>query len=198
MQPTISISSDDIRSAQRDLNYMANEMPWVAVRALNKAMTGVKTDLVSIIRERYNYKAAALRKRITIAKATRQNIRGHVQSKGGPVHLTDITGTRQTKKGISVDVRKSTGRRVIPRAFKASGRISGKQIVFRRQGDPPKQISRLVPRYPIQAITTAHPEVLYNSPENWTRIQTEVARRLDTNIQREIDAEFRKQQGKWG
>jgi len=193
----ISIDTADLERARSDLNSLANEMPHVAVRALNKAMTGVKTDIVSIIRDNYNYKATALRKRITITKATRTNVRGFVQSKGGPVHLTDITGTRQTKKGISVDVRKDTGRRLIPRAFKASGRHSGKEIVFRREGDPPGQTARLVSRYPIRAITTAHPEVLYNAPHNWAKIQSKAAERLDTNIEREIDAEFRKQQGKW-
>lgn len=192
---SISIDSADIERAKDDLNRLTNEMPHVAVRALNKAMTGVKTDMVAIIRERYNYKAAALRKRISITKANRQNIRGIVQSKGGAVHLTDIAGTRQTKKGITVDVRKDTGRQLIPRAFlQMSG---GKKIAYRRVGDPPGQIAKLVGRYPIQAITTAHPEVLYNAPDNWARVSQASADRLDTNIQREIDAEFRKHQGKW-
>ncbi len=192
------IDDKELERARRDFQRLADEMPHVAVRALNKAMTGVKTDMVTIIRTDYNYKAAALRKRMSIAKATRQNIRGHVQSKGGPVHLTDITGTRQTKQGVTVDVRKSTGRRLIPRAFKASGRMSGKEIVFRRKGDPPGQYAILVPRYPIEAITTAHPEVIYNAPHNWAKIADAARDRLDTNIQREIDAEFRRQQGKWG
>ncbi len=192
------VSTDDIGDVQRDLDRLANEMPAVAARALNTAMTGVKTDMVAIIRADYNYKAAAIRKRLTIRKANRNDIRGHVQSKGGPVHLTDITGTRQTKKGITVDVRKSTGRRLIPRAFKASGRHSGKQIVFRRKGDPPGQYAVLVPRYPIEAITTAHPEVIYNAPHNWAKLSDSAKDRLDKGIAKAVDDEFRKQQGQWG
>ena len=36
-----------------------------------------------------------------------------------------------------------------------------------------------------------------NAPENWAKIQTAAATRLDTNITREIDAEFRRLEGKW-
>ena len=193
----LKIDQTDIDRAARDLDNLAQEMPHVAVRAINKALDGVKTDAKAIIRELYNYKAATLDGRMTKQQATRANIQGALISKGGPVHLTDIVGTRQTARGVSVNVRKDTGRQLIPRAFIAAGRISGKQIVFRRVGDPPGQHLRLVGRRPIEAKYTAHPEVLYNAPENWARIQVAAAERLDTNIAREVDAEFRRQEGKW-
>ncbi len=183
----------DLEEARKDLQGLAEVMPHVAVRALNKSLTGTKTDMVKVIREDYNYKAAALNKRITVARASRAKIEGHVQSRGGMVHLTDIAGTRQTKKGVTVNVRKSTGRQLIPRAFIRSGKNSGKKIVFRRK----EENGQMVPRYPIEARSTAHPEILYNAEHNWAKISRAAAKRLDTNIGREIDAEFRRQQGKW-
>ena len=191
------INVHDLGRVKDDLAELSREMPHVAVRAINKALTGVKTDMKKLVREEYNYKAATLDKRMTATKATKANLTGIIVSKGGAVHLTDIAGTRQTKAGVSVDVRKSTGRKVIPRAFIATGRNSGKQIVFRRKGSPPGQHARLVSRHPIEAMYTAHPEVIYNAPHNWARIQVAAADRLDTNIQREIDAEFRRIEGKW-
>ena len=184
---------DDLAKAQSDLQSLASEMPAVAVRALNKAMVGTKTDMKAVVRADYNYKAATLEKRISISRANRASLQGHIQSKGGRVHLTDITGTRQTKAGVSVDVRKSTGRQVIPRAFINLGRHSGKKIVFRRAVVG----GQMVGRYPTEVRDTAHPEVIYNAPHNWAKIQSKAAERLDTNIEREIDAEFRRQQGKW-
>ncbi len=192
-----TVDTSELERASRDLDALANEMPWVAVRAINKAMVGVKTDMKGVVRERYNYKASALEKRMSISRATRARIEGYIQSKGELVHLTDITGTRQTARGVMVNVRKDTGRQLIPRAFISHGQHSGKRIVFRRKGSPPGQIARLVPRYPIVAVSTAHPEVIYNAPENWAKIAVKTAERLDTNIARETDAEFRRQAGKW-
>jgi len=189
------VDTEDLERAKRDLQQLADEMPHVAVRVLNKSMTGIKTDMKAIVRAEYNYKAATLDSRISIYKANRANIQGHIESKGGSVHLTDIAGTRQTAKGVTVDVRKSTGRQLIPRAFINVGRHSGKLLVYRRESLGGGQ---LVPRYPIKTRMTAHPEVVYNAPHNWAKIADASAKRINDNIAREIDAEFRRQEGIWG
>lgn len=187
------IDVDDLTAAQLRLQELARKTPYVAVRAVNKAMTGVKTDMVKVARADYNYKATALRKRMSIQKANIHNIYGYVQSKGGQVHLTDISGTKQIKKGVSVNVKKSTGRQIIERAFIAPGKNSGKDIVFSRV----KLNGKLVPRYPIKAISTAHPEVIYNTKDIWKKLSDAAADRINTNVDREIDAEYRKEAGKW-
>ena len=198
-----AVELKDLDKVKDDLEDLAREMPHVAVRAINKSLTGVKTDIKAIIRADYNYKAGALDKRMTPYKATRARIEGSIVSKGGAVHLTDIAGTTKGPRGVTVNVKKSTGRQLIPRAFIAPGKNynketgAGKMIVFRRVGDPPGQHAKLVGRRPIEAFFTGHPEVIMNAPENWAKIQTAAAQRLDTNITREIDAEFRRLEGKW-
>ena len=149
--------------------------------------------------------------RIKIPKrATKKDISGFVQSKGKHIGLTtDIDpAARQTRRGVTVNVKKSTGRQLFPRAFIRPGRNSGKLIVLRRPGDPSGQVENLYPRYgpegsgsgkggTLDAFYGPHPETLINAPENWAKIQTKVGKRLDTNLTREIDAEFRRQEGKW-
>jgi len=187
------IDTDDLSAAQDRLQKLSKKTPYVAVRAVNKAMTGVKTDMVKVARADYNYKSTALRKRIKVQKANIANISGFVQSKGGQVHLTDVAGTRETKKGVSVNVKKSTGRQIIEKAFIAHGKNSGKEIVFQRK----TKNGVMVPRYPIKAISTAHPEIIYNTNEVWKKLAGSISERLNKNINREIDAEYRKQAGKW-
>ena len=206
------VDTSDLQRAQRDLASLANEMPNVAVRALNKAMTGVKTDSKSVIRDAYNIKASTLDKRFYVKRATRNDISGYVRSMGYHVGLTsDLSvSTSQIKTGVSVNIKKATGRQLIPRAFIQPGRNSGKLIVLRRPGLPRGQHENLYARYgppgsaggagsraTLDAFYGPHPEILYNAPENWAKIQKHAADRIDTNIEREIDAEFRRMDGKW-
>jgi hypothetical protein len=207
------ISVDDIYKTQKDLAALASEMPRAAVRALNTAMTGVKTDMKTVIRAGYNYKAASLEKRITIKRVTVGDMTGYVRSKGGSVHLIDIAGTRQLKKGVKVQVKKSSAGDVIPQAFLAPGENSEKLIVLRR---PKMSSGKRFPRYGtpgtgglitmkgkkgrtarLEWFMTMQPEFIYNTKENWAKISIAVKTRLDTNIARETDAELRRLKGAW-
>jgi len=193
-----TVEGQELERAQRDLKNLAREQPKVASRALNKSLTGTKTDMKKVIREDYSFKARALEKRINVKKANKGRLNGHILSKGKPVHLTDLAGTKQTKKGVKVNVKKSTGRQLIPSAFIRKGKYSGKKIVLQRTDDPGKS-RRTEPsyRYPVKAIYAPHPEILYNEDHNWTKIQDAAAKRIDKNMAREQDAELRKQIGKW-
>ena len=82
-------------------------------------------------------------------------------------------------------------------------------MVMRRPGDPSGQYANLYPRYGppgsgsgprgrLDVFYAPHPEHVFNAPHNWAKISDAAAKRLDTNIAREIDAEFRKQEGLWG
>jgi len=191
------IQTQGLENVQGMIQDLAAEYPNAAVRALNKSMTGGKTDMKATIREVYRIPAGIIDKRIGIVKATRANLSGHIISKGRAIHLTDIPGTKALAKGkgISVNVRKDTGTQRIPRGFIATGRTSGKQIVFHRKRGPGP--SGLVPRYPIEARTAPHPEVLYNAPANWAKIQTKIAERVEKACEAELAAELRRLDGKW-
>ena len=183
----IRIDKNQLSGVRKMLLELRGQFPRAFSRALNKTVTGTRTDLVGLVRRDYNYKAAAIRKRIALNKATFQHLSASVKSSGGGVHLTDIAGTRQTKTGVSVNVKKATGRRLISRAFIREARNSGKTIVFRRQ----EIGGKMVPRLPLGARYASHPEVIYNTPENWPRIQKQAGERLDKNFDHEVDTVLR-------
>lgn len=208
------VDTKDLRQVQEELQELSGQVPHVAVRALNKAMKGTKTDMVAIVRESHTFKATALRKRLKINRATRADISGSVESRGNPIHLTDMAGTRQTKKGVTVNVKKDTGRQLIPRAFKAKSKTSGKEMVLRRPGkDTYSSYQDMYGRYgpagtggtvmkrgrtaTLLWFPAPYPESVYNTPDTWAKVEDAAAKRLDENIGREIDAEFRRLEGKW-
>lgn len=179
----VYLDKNDLSEAQRMLYGYKNGFPKAMSRALNKTVTGIRTDMVSLLRSRYNIKATALRKRIVIVRATYAKLAASATSSGQRIHLTDVAGTRQTKKGVSVDVKKSTGRKLIPSAFIARGQRSGKLMVFRRAESGGKMVGRT----PIEARYASYPEELYNTGENWPDLQKAAQKRLDDNFQHEVD-----------
>lgn len=164
--------------------------------------------MVQIAREDYNYKVDAVRKRMWVALSSPTKLEAKVESKGGPVHLTDMLETKEIKPyGVWVNVKKSTGPKQIKYAFIAKGRNSGKAIVFRRgrvtdsYASPTlrRQLADAMAaghitadgrvwRYPIVAMFAPHPEVAWNTDENWGRLSEWANVRMTENFGDEVDA----------
>ena len=178
----VRISKEDVKDARAMLRGVQNGFVRAYSRALNKTTTGVRTDLVTLAREEYTFKAKAVRSRIRVKRSSWSNLESSVTSTGGGVLLTDFTGTRQTKKGLSVNIKKSTGRDVLEHAFKNRAN-SGKYVSMWRAIED----GRRVGRYPVEAIYGPHPEHVYNAPENWPRIEARADERLSENFTHEID-----------
>ncbi|WP_319406178.1 phage tail protein [uncultured Desulfosarcina sp.] len=179
----VKLSESDLNDAKRALIGIENGFPRAFARALNKSVAGVRTDMVSLAREDYNFKAAAVRKRISIHKAYVSRLTAKAVSVGPGVHLTDFVGTRQTNTGLSVDVKKSTGRKAIRHGFLNKSPKSGKLLAMRRA----TVNGRRVPRYPIETLYGPHPEVVYNTGPNWAKLQKSADERLNKNFAHEID-----------
>jgi hypothetical protein len=191
----IYFDQTSVNAAKSTLDGIKGGLPRATARALNDTFTGVRTDMVALIRDKYNHKAGAIRSRITIAKASANSLFGLVQSKGRSFNLIDVAGTspsqlprdgkyKKPRLGISVNVKKSTGRKIIIGSFLASGKASNKVLVFQRA----KIGNTIVGRYPIKAIAAPHPEIIYNTPENWLELQGKAKVRLDKNFAHEVDA----------
>lgn len=165
------------------LKGFKNGFPKALTRSMNTTIDGIATDMVSLLRTRYNYKATPLRARLTKDKARYTKLSGSVTSKGKDVHLIDVLGTRQTQKGVSVNVKKATGRQLIPHAFIPKSKKLKKKIVFIRS----EESGKLVPRYPIEARYAPHPETLYNTGPNWEYLRKKANARMDKNFAKEID-----------
>jgi len=180
----IKLNQADLLRAKATLIGIKDGFPRAFSRALNRAADGVKTDMVALSREKYNYKAAVVRKRITVKRATYSNLEAKTISVGPRVHLTDMLGTRQITTGLSVDVKKSTGRQKIKHGFKNKAQKSKKILAYRRV----KTGGTRAGRYPIEALYAPHPEQVYNTRENWDRLKAQASERLDKNIKHETDA----------
>jgi hypothetical protein len=125
--------SPDSLSAAKKMLIGCHQGSQKRCRGLStRPLTARQPKWWGLIRSRYNIKATALRKRLKKSKSTYANLRASITSTGYGLHLTDVTGTRPTKKGVSVDVKKATGRKLITHAFIRPGRNSGKMIVFLR------------------------------------------------------------------
>lgn len=152
------------------------------VRAMNKTAKGVRTDISREVRQRVNIKAADVKTGIKLwmANKNRPSVRVTISGKRRPLMMF---GARQTKAGVSVQVYKTEGRKVIPRAFIATGKGSGQQNVFWRAkaGD-----GKLVGRYPIhKRYGLALPEAF-----EWTSrevVESQARERLKKNLTHEID-----------
>ena len=179
----VYLDKQDLADAQKYLSGIKSGFPKAFSRALNKTTVTVKTGMIAALRSKYNYKAAALRKRFKIHKATYANLYAYVRSTGVGVHLTDIATTRPTLKGVTVNVKKSTGRKLLAHAFIAPGTKSGKQIVFLRALEG----GRMVGRLPVKAKYATDPELLYSSGTIWPTIQRDASATLDKNFKHEVD-----------
>lgn len=199
----LEFKDEEIKRAQKLLKGCKNGFPKALYRALNDTSTSTKEELVKLARERYNYKVAALRNRITIDKCSSYKfLNASTRSVGPQIHLTDILSTRQTKKGVIVNVKKSTGQKLIPHAFIQPKKTSAPSKDVEKQKSSKKKKKRivyiretvggkLVPRYDISPMYASHPEVIYNTPENWAPLSTRVQKAMDKHFEREIDAILR-------
>ena len=169
----IEINEDQLKDITTLLANIEDGVPKVLTRAINKTADGAKTDMVFMVREQYNYKAGALRDRIHVKKATYTNLKASTLSVGGPVHLTDITGTVWKKPtGTQVDVKKSTGKQKLRSAWIGKGRHSGKDIVYTRTSQVGLKRRTTPPgRYPIRALYAPHPETIYGQDQIWKSIE---------------------------
>lgn len=102
----------------------------VTVRAVNKTLTGVKTDASAAIRVVVTAKKAAVDKTFKISKASEARPSAYISSTGLPLPLIDYAA-RQTQKGISVQVRKDRPRKVVRSAFIASMKSGHKGVFWR-------------------------------------------------------------------
>lgn len=182
----IGVSLEDIEAARAALEGIRNGFVRAYARALNTASDGVRTDMVAMARDSYTFRADAVRARIQINRATWANLTASVVSRGPAVHLTEFLGTRQISTGLSVDIKRSTGRQYITHAFLNTAR-SGRLLALRRRVID----GRRVGRYPVEALYGPHPEVVYNTPENWDTLEDQADERLAAAFANEVDGVLR-------
>jgi hypothetical protein len=196
----VRLDKADVDAAYTMLEGIKNGFPRAYARALNTTSDGMKTDMVAMARDDYTFKADAVRSRITINRATWSELTASVRSTGKEMHLTDFLSTNQTQKGVTVNIKTSTGRQLVPRTFIAAARNSGKKMVLRRPGNPRGQYQVLYGRYgppgsggkflskaTLDVFYGPHPEIVWNAEHNWEKLSDQASERLKVNFAHEVD-----------
>lgn len=180
---SIKIDQGDLNRVRNMLDGIKKAPDKVFVRALNKTLTGVKTDASAKVREDLNVTKKAVDATIKIQRASTKNMTAALHSTGKPLPLIAFTGTRQTKKGVSVLVKKRTPRSVIPGTFIRTMPKTGHKGVFWRA----KSGGRIAPRLPIsERFGPRVPDILSNEP-----VMKDVLQKADARLHKNIDHELK-------
>jgi len=130
MPMAVEISKFDLEALDRILIGTKNGAVKVLVRSLNKTLTSVKSRAAKEVAADLNLPQKRIKKDFKIIKANFGNPSGSFTSKGKPVGLISFIGTRQTKAGVSVKVKKGNSRKIIRHAFIATAKNASN--VFQR------------------------------------------------------------------
>ena len=113
-----------------------------AVRAMSTSINAtIRTTRVQVrkrIGRELNLSAKRIDQDLSEDKANFKKLSGKLTARGEPVGLVNFSA-RQTQKGVSVKVLKSSSRTVLLHAFIATGRLSTKRHVYWRRYDGPRQ-----------------------------------------------------------
>ncbi|MCP4747982.1 MAG: hypothetical protein GY874_17870 [Desulfobacteraceae bacterium] len=192
----IKISNEDIKKAQQYLEAFGSSAETAIVRAINRAVSGVRTDAATNIRKEFNVRAADIRKSFSVIKASacalKRGSGASAKSSGKRFSLMKFnprpkTATRRNmpKFGVSAVVKKGK-RKVYRDAFVGTGQDSGNLLVFRRKDkDRLPVISQTAPSIP-QMLSTVNVN---------DKMQQKLSERFSKNLNREINFILQKNKG---
>jgi hypothetical protein len=200
----IKFNEADMRTVRSMLSGIPQAIALVTMRAINKTLTGVRTDASAAVRAEITAKKAAIDATFKITPASAVNLSGRIASTGRPLALIDYAA-RQTKKGVSVQVLKARPRKIIPRTFVATMRVrqlpeSGHEGVYWRvwhtsgaaAKKPRLQYAALPKQYrlPIkERFGPRIPDIMSNEPVMKT-ILAKTDERLHGNMMHELNYEL--------
>jgi hypothetical protein len=202
---TIRIDQADMERVKTLLQGVKDGTPKVMVRALNKTLTGVKTDASTEIRNIITASKKAVDGTFKTKNATVTTLSASFESSGKPLPLIEYSA-RQTKKGVSFQVKRDRSRFFMERAFIATMK-SGHKGIFERNlyGAKPgvKFVSKKTKnieyghlpkkyRLPIHELFSSRVcDILSNKPVMAAVLKKSGAR-LHTNMEHELNYELSK------
>lgn len=140
--PGVSVANDAAAFRASVERMKSQEMNRAIAIALNRTADGVQAEAIRRIRETHKIQAQVVRRAFVIRRAYAGRLQSMVYASGRPLNLIGF-GARQTKKGVTVDVKGT--RKLIPGAFIATLPNNSYRGVFSRKGKA---------RFPIKALTT--------------------------------------------
>lgn len=112
----------------------------IATRTLNKLGAQVKTAISREVRSEYNIKAERFNSGLYVRRASWENMSFLLAFKGRFPGLQNFDA-RQTRKGVTVKVKKQNGRKVVKKGFMANT-PEGAQAIWKRTGDAMRPMTK--------------------------------------------------------
>jgi len=128
----IEFNSQQVKSTNDLLKGIKNGAPTAIRRSVNKTASKAKTEASQEIRKVVTLKAATVNAAIRLTKASFKSLSAKMTISGKPIPLIAF-GARQTKKGVSVRVRKANPIEKHKTSFIATMK-SGHRGVYKRKG----------------------------------------------------------------
>lgn len=185
MQPfNVEIDQAQLSRATLLLSSIGRGAATVLARAINRTLDGVKTDASTMIRAVITAKKKDVDATFDISKASAARPVGSFRSTGRPLPLISFSA-RQTKKGVSIQVRKDRPRQVWPHTFIAVMKTGHKGVFWR------KAVGGIrVRRLPIEEKYGPRIPDIFSNEEVMDKVLASAKERIDKNMAHEIDYEL--------
>ena len=172
----------------RDVKQRGRLLQKAGVRALNKTATTVRKNSGVEVRKTLNLKSAVVKKQLSIKKANVASPVAQIQSVYKAVPAIDFNGVRQTKKGVSVKMRKDKARLLFKGAFIRVMPNGHKGVFMRSPKATRHSKGRPSTSSPNLKVAEMHgPSVQGVFVEKLDHLVTQGNPVLDKNLNREID-----------
>jgi len=191
---SVKIDKTSLAELNTALSGIKNGTTAVTVRALNKTLTGARTEAVAAIYAKLNLTKTRIRQDFTLYKANYSKPSGKIEARGKPVGLISFSGTRAVKKGVSVLVRRDGKRTILKHAFirtiKNAENVWWREWSGARQPvDPDVRYGRLPKRYrmPIERLTGPRIEDILAKDTTLTEVLDRSSIRYRDNLDYELN-----------
>ncbi len=190
----IEIDKSDLSAVSAAMYGIKNGQKTVLTRAVNKTMTGVKTDATQEIYNILSLTKTRIKKSFKIKRMTWGSPTANIRSTGKPVGLATFLGTREINAGVSSKVKRTGPRKVTKDAFIGMRgntkhaywrRYKGAKVAFR----PWVPYSMLPEKYrlPLKRLTGPRIQDIYDDPVVMKAVLKKADVRMTKNLNHELD-----------
>lgn len=131
------------------ITRLDNALKKAGIRAVNRVIVTARKSATEEVRKKYNIKAAKIKEKTRLFKASRTRLGAALVISAGRMGLINFSA-RQTKRGVTVLVKKTSGRKRIKSGFIATAK--GGRNIWQRMTKS---------RLPIRRLTTIGPATMF-------------------------------------
>ena len=190
----IELNQDQVNDIKAMLADIPKGALRVTVRAINHTLGTTKTLAAKEIGMRMNLTQTRIKADLKTDNANYSNPSGKLAATGEPISLTTFSGTRQTLKGVSVQVLTTTPRTLLRHAFIATSHNSQQAFWRKWTGTrtavkPGMKYGRLPEKYrhPLERLTGPRIEDIYSKPEVIGAVITKAGVKLHERLDHEAN-----------